>query len=254
LTADLFDLDPNEPTVTLPARFNKSRKTKEQPLPADVADLLRAYLEGKPAGLPIWPGTWDKVAAEMLHGDLTAAGIPYAVEGPDGPLYADFHALRHTYLTLGGRAGIDLRTLQELAGHSSPAITQRYTHVRRHDLAGAVEKLPSFLPMETAADAAVLQATGTEGVIADTPGRKIPYTILTQTGDSKGLRLTTPDKEDGDSPPPIHRRNPLSSNTFDNDQSRLATDDSAPAHRQFSTRNTPSRCLIRSGSVSSRSR
>ena len=56
----------------------------------------------------------------MLHIDLEAAGIPYAVEGPDGPLYADFHALRHTYLTLGGRAGNDLRTLQELAGHSTP--------------------------------------------------------------------------------------------------------------------------------------
>ena len=56
----------------------------------------------------------------MLRIDLDAAGIPYAVEGPDGPEYADFHALRHSYLTLGGRSGIDLRTLQELAGHRNP--------------------------------------------------------------------------------------------------------------------------------------
>ena len=93
-----------------------------QPLPPDVADLLRDYLRDRPAGQPVWGGTWasDNKGAEMLRGDLEAAGIPYAVEGPDGPLYADFHALRHTYLTLGGRAGIDLRTLQELAGHSTP--------------------------------------------------------------------------------------------------------------------------------------
>ena len=76
----------------------------------------------------------------MLRIDLEAAGIPYAVEGPDGPLFADFHALRHSYLTLGGRAGIDLRTLQELAGHSTPTLTARYSHRRLYDLAGAVRR------------------------------------------------------------------------------------------------------------------
>jgi hypothetical protein len=97
----------------------------------------------------------------MLRIDLEAAGIAYAVEGPDGPLYADFHALRHSYLTLGGRSGIDLRTLQELAGHSTPVLTARYSHRRLHDLAAAVEKLPPLLPTE--APAATLRATGTEG-------------------------------------------------------------------------------------------
>src|SRR5262249_39104010 len=142
LTPESFDLDPKAPTVTLPARANKSKKTKLQPLPADVADMLRGYLVGKPAGVPLWGGTWarDRKGAEMLRHDLEAAGVPYSVEGPDGPLYADFHALRHTYLTLGGRAGIDLRTLQELAGHSDPRLTVRYSHRRLYDLQGAVEK------------------------------------------------------------------------------------------------------------------
>src|SRR5262249_4518237 len=91
-------------------------------------------------------------------------GIPYVVDGPDGPLYADFHALRHTYLTLGGRAGIDLRTLQELAGHSTPTLTARYSHRRLYDLAGAVGKLPSFLPGDSPeGEAGALRATGTDG-------------------------------------------------------------------------------------------
>src|SRR5262245_51504653 len=102
----------------------------------------------------------------MLRIDLKAAGIPYVVDGPDGPLHADFHALRHTYLTLGGRAGIDLRTLQELAGHSTPTLTARYSHRRLHDLAGAVEKLPSFLPTG-GQEAVALKATGTDEPIAD---------------------------------------------------------------------------------------
>src|SRR5262249_40664656 len=139
LTPESFDLDTETPTVTLAARFAKNRRQKVQPLPPDVAALLRAYLDGKAAGLPVWGGTWasDNKGAEMLRGDLEAAGISYVVEGPDGPLYADFHALRHTYLTLGGRAGIDLLTLQELAGHHSPTLTARYSHRRLYDLAGA---------------------------------------------------------------------------------------------------------------------
>jgi excisionase family DNA binding protein len=103
LTPECFDLSGDRPTVTLAARFNKSRKTKVQHLPPDVAGLLRAYLDGKPAGQPVWPGAWasEKGGAAMLRIDLEAADIPYVVDGPEGPLYADFHALRHSYLTLG---------------------------------------------------------------------------------------------------------------------------------------------------------
>jgi integrase len=150
LTPASFDLDMDMPTATLSARRNKSRITKVQPLPRDVAVLLAEYLRDKPDDQPLWGGTWSRQGkgAEMLRIDLEAAGIPYAIEGPDGPLFADFHALRHTYLTLGGKAGIDLRTLQELAGHSSPLLTARYSHRRLYDLAGAVEKLPNFLPAD----------------------------------------------------------------------------------------------------------
>jgi len=167
LTPESFDLVGEMGTVTLAARHAKNRRTKVQPIQPDLAKLLRTYLADRPAGQPIWAGNWarDYCGAEMLRGDLEAAGIPYSVEGPDGPLYADFHALRHTYLTLGGRAGIDLRTLQELAGHSTPVLTARYSHRRLHDLAGAIEKLPTFLPPaeERPAEDYGLAATGTGG-------------------------------------------------------------------------------------------
>jgi site-specific recombinase XerD len=164
LTPESFDLTPTSPIVTLAARCNKSRKMRIQPLPPDVAELLREYLRGKPAKRPLWAGSWAKAfkGAEMLRRDLEAAGLAYAIDGPDGPLFADFHALRHTYLTLGGRAGIDLRTLQELAGHSTPTLTARYSHRRLHNLAGAVEKMPNFLPQN--APAVEVRATGTDGV------------------------------------------------------------------------------------------
>jgi hypothetical protein len=107
------------------------------------------------------PWARDRVAADMLRIDLEAAGILDVVDGPDGPLHADFHSLRHSYLTLGGRAGIDLRTLQEPAGHSRPVLTARYSHRRLHDLDGAVERLPSLLPQGSATE--WLRATGRRG-------------------------------------------------------------------------------------------
>jgi integrase len=191
LTPADFDLAADTPTVTLAARFNKSRKPKVQPLTADVAAELRPYLARRPAADPVWGGTWarDHRGAEMIRGDLAAAGIPYAVEGPDGPEYADFHALRHSYLTLGGRSGIDLRTLQELAGHSKPELTARYSHRRLYDLAGAVEKLPNLIP---AAAPEVIQqrATGTDPVctqFARTACKPSPVlSILVSDGGGKG--------------------------------------------------------------------
>ncbi len=98
LTPSDFDLNPSSPCVTLAARFAKNRKTKIQPIPADVAGVLREYLVGKAANAPVWCGTWASggAGAEMLRIDLEAAGIAYAVDGPDGPEYADFHSLRHS--------------------------------------------------------------------------------------------------------------------------------------------------------------
>jgi integrase len=222
LTPECFDLDGDFPTVTLPVRSDKSRKGKIQPLPADVAELLRAWLAGKPAGVPVWPGKWasQRAAALMLRKDLKAAGVPFVVQGPNGPLYADFHALRHTYLTLGGRAGIDLRTLQELAGHSTADLTERYTHVRLHDLAGAVEKLPAILPPEQEKEAVHLQATGTGGPIPDATGAKIPYTLLTDEGDGERGREAESEGGNPQTPPASVIRNPLSGKEAEGDGGR----------------------------------
>jgi hypothetical protein len=86
--------------------------------------------------------------------------------------------------------------LQELAGHSTPVLTARYAHRRLHDLAGAVEKLPSILPQEASSEA--LQATGTDLAAAG------PYTLLTQTADTGRDRVRlaegTAAREDSDQP------------------------------------------------------
>src|SRR5262249_45018555 len=48
LTPESFDLAGDLATVTLAARHAKNRKTMVQPIPPDLADLLRRYLDEKP--------------------------------------------------------------------------------------------------------------------------------------------------------------------------------------------------------------
>ena len=59
----------------------------------------------------------------MLRIDLDAAGIPYVVQGPDGPLYSDFHSLRHCFISLLDRSGATLKEAMQLARHSDPKLT-----------------------------------------------------------------------------------------------------------------------------------
>src|SRR6516225_12472863 len=72
---------------------------------------------------------------------------------------ADFHALRHSFITMVGKTGVSPREHQDLARHSTYALTSRYTHSRLYDLAAAVQSLPILAGLNPQA----LAATGTDG-------------------------------------------------------------------------------------------
>ena len=187
-----FDLAGHPPTVKVRAGYTKNKREAVQPLPPDVAEALRGFLAEKQADQPIWPGAWPARAAEMLRQDLTAAGIAYRDE--DGRV-ADFHALRHSFVTLLSQSGVGPKVAQELARHSDIRLTMNvYTHAGLFDLAGAVGGLPRLL--DKSGEKGALKATGTEGK----PPRL--YTRLHQTDDdSHGQERTREDAEEkSDSP------------------------------------------------------
>ena len=56
------------------------------------------------------------------------------------------YTLRHTFGAWSVKAGIQIRILQKLMGHSTVAVTERYSHVANDDVAAAVNRLNYFLP------------------------------------------------------------------------------------------------------------
>jgi integrase len=60
-----------------------------------------------------------------------------------------WHDLRHTFASRLVMAGVDLRTVQELMGHKTMAVTIRYAHLAPSHQARAVEKLASIFGTAT---------------------------------------------------------------------------------------------------------
>ncbi len=172
LTPASFDLVADVPIVTVEAGYSKRRREDVLPLHSDLvarmrqwsaerkrlADDQRTILAFDRAADAkrerLFPGTWPEKAAKMLRIDLVAAGIAY--ETADG--LADFHSLRHTFISNLVAGGVHPKLAQQLARHSTITLTMdRYSHVGLLDMTSALESLPTI----TAPESQTLRATGT---------------------------------------------------------------------------------------------
>ena len=137
---DLDDLDRERNVVRV---FGKGRKERMVPFghPAAVA-LDRWLTAGRPllrvegAGAALFLGARGRRIDPRAVRTLVHQRIADVPGAPDiGP-----HGLRHTAATHLLEGGADLRSVQELLGHSSLATTQLYTHVTTDRLRRAYQQ------------------------------------------------------------------------------------------------------------------
>jgi len=178
LTRGSFNLAGDAPTVEIAAAYAKNRRQDTLPLKPDTAAMLARHFAGKMPTAPAFNMPRRDTIIDMMQADLAAArdkwiadagtqqereerkGSTFLAYRDDARRCADFHALRHTFISNLAAGGVHPKTAQRLARHSTITLTMdRYTHLRREDLAGALDTLPD---LSSTPQTAV--ATGTAGV------------------------------------------------------------------------------------------
>ena len=166
-----FNLDSPTPIVTVEASYSKHRRRDTQILHPEIASRLVQWLEKrKPKTddeilFPVSKKTCgtDRKTSDMIKFDLAAARRFWidetddererairtasdflAYKNKDG-LFADFHGLRHTFISNLGKAGVSPKTAQVLARHSDIKLTMNiYTHIGLEEQLNAINSLPGI--------------------------------------------------------------------------------------------------------------
>jgi len=156
LTRSSFHLDGDGPSVTVAAEYSKRRREDALPLRPALAQELVPFLATKMPGAQVFKVPTFGDCAEMFRFDLKAAGIGYR---DDAGLVADFHALRHTFISNLARGGVHPKVAQALARHSTITLTMdRYSHTVLSEQSAALDALPDL----SAASRKAMRATGTD--------------------------------------------------------------------------------------------
>lgn len=141
---NLNDINYNQKSLRVVGKGNKERQVFLNEM---CIDAIKQYMEVRPGDkllgdarnalfisnkmMRITPRSVERICKKYFE----AAGV-------DADLYTP-HKLRHTAATIMYRDGnVDIRTLQEILGHSNLSTTQLYTHIKNEDMKNAAEHNP----------------------------------------------------------------------------------------------------------------
>jgi site-specific recombinase XerD len=179
LTLRSFDLESSPATVAVNAAYSKRRQQDVQVLHPDIVERLKEWLvkrRPKDADEILFPLTvatcgTERTTSGMIQFDLGGArrfwiaetddpaerakrrASEYLVYKDKAGLFADFHGLRHTFITNLRDAGVDPKMAQKLARHSDIRLTMNiYTHVKSKAEVEAINSLPGLSKLKKPGD------------------------------------------------------------------------------------------------------
>jgi integrase len=118
--------------LTLPASITKTNRERSIPLTPRAAEVLAKRGAGKPGAL--FPGLTD---GRVAHYWGRAAEV---MELDEDPEFVP-HIMRHEFCSRLADAGANSAVIMKLAGHSTLAMSNRYTHVSDDALKAAIGRL-----------------------------------------------------------------------------------------------------------------
>ena len=119
--------------------FGKGRKERIVPIGEIALDALRRYRRALGDLRIHAEAVFVNRRGRRLTTRSVARFVKRYAQRSRTPVAASPHALRHSFATHLLNQGADLRSIQELLGHSSLSTTQRYTHVNLDHLMKAYD-------------------------------------------------------------------------------------------------------------------
>lgn len=135
--------------------FGKGRKWRNVPVPEDIAPYLDQALTDRQSlaqqgGGDVHLAKGRRLSIRGIQGIAADTFSRFQSEVPSSQRrpYSS-HKLRHSFATMLLRKGADLRTVQELLGHSSIQTTTVYTHITNREKEEAMSRLQIGMPYKT---------------------------------------------------------------------------------------------------------
>jgi len=139
---------------------SKTRSRGGKPIIVPLHPVLRAILEETPATkrrghvLPGLAEDYERDAGskvcKTLRGHFQTCEIETQERHADqknATCRVGFHSLRHSFVSMCAAKGVPLPVVQELCGHSSPAIQRHYIHLGPDATQAAIDALPAVEPV-----------------------------------------------------------------------------------------------------------
>nr|WP_251378683.1 tyrosine-type recombinase/integrase [Paenibacillus sp. YPG26] len=148
---NLADFNPQRKLLSV---YGKGRKWRSIPIPEAVNEILEQAIEER---LSPWRAKETAMFISQKGRRLSIRCIQQVAADtferfqnevpPDRRAAYSSHKLRHSFATMLLRKGADLRTVQELLGHSSIQTTTIYTHITNREKEEAVGRLEIQIPI-----------------------------------------------------------------------------------------------------------